>query len=83
MDFRIAFLSEYSKDEAQIQGRYGDIPNRSDAGVFTCKVRISLVWHQFQLGQDKVTGQGLGVACLVNFLDSLTGDQEKISQNDV
>ena len=46
----IAFLGEFSKDEAQIRRRYGDIPNRSDAGVF--KVRISLVWRQFQLKVD-------------------------------
>ena len=80
MDFRIAFLGEFSKDEAQIRRRYWDIPSRSDAGVF--KVKISLVWCQFPLEQDKVTGQWLGVACLVNFLDSLTGGRQKISQND-
>ena len=79
MDFRIAFFSEFSKDEAQIRQWYGFIPNRSDAGVF--KVRISMVWHQFPPEQDKVTGQQLGVACLVNFLDSLTGGREKFSQN--
>ena len=32
MVFRIAFLGELSKDEAQIRRRYEDIPNRSDAG---------------------------------------------------
>ena len=48
--FRIAFLSEFSKDQAHIRQRYGDIPNRSDAGVF--KVGISLVWRQFQLKVD-------------------------------
>ena len=73
------FFSEFSKDEAQIRKRYRFIPNRSDAGVF--KVRISMVWRQFPLEQDKVTGQQLGVACLVNFLDSLTGGREKFSQN--
>ena len=56
--------------EAQIEQRYGDIPNRSDAGVF--KVRISLVWPQFLLEQDKVSGRRVGVVCLVNFLDSPT-----------
>ena len=66
--------------EVKIQRRYGDIPNRSDAGVF--KVRISVVWRQFPLEQDEVTGRRLGAACLVNFLDSLTGGRENISQND-
>ena len=80
MDFRIAFLCEFLKDEAQIRWRYGDIPNRLDAGVF--KVRLSLVWPQFQLEQDEVTSRQLGVACLVNFLHPLTGGQEKISQKD-
>ena len=28
------------------------------------------VWRQFQLEQDEVSGQRLGAACLVNFLDS-------------
>ena len=46
------------------------------------KARISLVWRQFPLEQDEVTGRRVGVACLVNFLDSPTGSQEKISQND-
>ena len=50
MVFRIAFLGEFSKDEAQIRRKYGDIPNRSDAGVF--KVRSLLVWSQFQLKVD-------------------------------
>ena len=50
MVFRIAFLSEFSKDEAHIRQRYGDIPNRSDASVF--KVGISLVWRQFQFKVD-------------------------------
>ena len=40
-------------------------------------VRLLLVWRQLQLEQDEV----VGVACLVNFLDSLTGGREKISQN--
>ena len=57
--------------EAQIEQRYGDIPNRSDAGVF--KVRISLVWRQFLLEQDRVSGRRVGVVCLVNFLDSPSG----------
>ena len=34
MVFRIAFLGEFSKDDTQIRRRYGDIPNRLDAGVF-------------------------------------------------
>ena len=80
MDFRIAFLSEFSKDEAQIRRRYGDILNRPNAGVF--KVRISLVWRQSQLEQTEVTGRRPGVACLVNFPDSLTGGRDEISQND-
>ena len=50
MVFKMAFLGEFSKDEAQIWQRYGEILNRSDAGVF--KVRISLVWRQFQLKVD-------------------------------
>ena len=79
MDFRITYkvLGEFSKDEAQILQNYGDILNRSDAGVFN--VRMSLVWHQFQLGQDKVTGRWLSAACLVNFLDSLTLSAKKRS----
>ena len=77
MDFRIAFLGEFSKDEAQIRGRYGGIPNRSDAGVF--KVRITLVWRQFPLEQDEVTGRLLGVAALSIFL-TLTLAVEKRSR---
>ena len=46
MVFSITVLGKISKDEAQIRRRYGDIPNRSDADVF--KVRILLVWYQFQ-----------------------------------
>ena len=80
MDFRIAFLGEFSKDEAQIRRRYGDIPNRLDTGVF--KVRISLVWRQFQPAQDEVTSRRLGAGYLVNFLDCLTVGREKSSQND-
>ena len=72
VDFRIAFLGEFAKEDAQIWQRYGDIPNQSEAGVF--KVRISLVWHQFQLEQYKVTSRRLGIASLVNFLDSQSGD---------
>ena len=70
----------WSSNLAILWGYYGDIPNQSDAGVF--KVRISLVWHQFQLELDKVNGRRLGAACLVNFLDSLTVRREKTSQND-
>ena len=44
-------LSEFSKDEAQIWQTYGDIPNWLDACVF--KVRIPLVWRQFQLKVDQ------------------------------
>ena len=80
MDFRMAYPGEFLEDEAQIWRRYGDIANQLDAGVF--KVRISLVWHQFQLEQDEVTGQQFGAACLVNFLDSLTVGRKKIWQND-
>ena len=61
--------------EAQIQRRYEDIPNWSDAGVFN--VRISLVWRQFPLEHDEVTCRRLGVACLVNFRDSLIGGRER------
>ena len=60
MDFRIAFLGEFSKDQAQTRRRYGGIPNRSDGRVF--KVRISLVRRQFQLEQDEVIGRRLSVA---------------------
>ena len=59
MDFRIAILGEFSKDGAQIRRSYGHIPNQLDAGVF--KVRISLVWRQFQHEQDEVTSRRLGV----------------------
>ena len=69
---------EWWNDE--VQQRYEDIPNQSDASVIN--VRISLLWRQFPLEQDEVIGWWLGVACLVNFLDSLTGGREKISQND-
>ena len=72
MDFRIAFLCDFLKDEGQIQRRHGDIQNIQRMLLFF-KVRISLVWHQFELEQGKVTGQRLAVACLVNILDSLTG----------
>ena len=51
MVFRIAFLVEFSKDEAQIRERYGDNPNRPDAGE-NGEVRISLVWRQIQLEVD-------------------------------
>ena len=80
MDFRIAFLVDFSKNEAQIRRSYGDIPNRLGAGVF--KVRISLVWRQFQLEQDKVTSRWLAAAFLVILFDCLTIGREKISQND-
>ena len=80
MDFRIAFLGEFSKDEAQIRGRYGGIPNRSDAGVF--KVKITLVWRQFPLEPRRGHWPAARCCCLVNFLDSYTGGREKISQND-
>ena len=50
MVLRIAFLSEFWKMKLKIPQRYGDIPNQWDAGVF--KVRISLVWCQFQLKVD-------------------------------
>ena len=42
-------------------------------------------FHCFDVSsQDEVTGLQLGVACLmINFLDSLTGSREKISQNDL
>ena len=80
MHFRIAFLGEFSKDEAQIRRSFEEIPDRLDAGVF--KVRISLVWRQFQLEQDEVTNRWLGAAYLVNFLDCLTVGRERISQSD-
>ena len=69
--FRVTFLCEFSTDEVQIQQTYGGIPNRLHAGVF--KVTISLVWRSFQLEEDQVIGRQLSVACLVNFLHSLTG----------
>ena len=60
MNYSVAFLGEFSKNEAQNRRRYEDISNRSDAGIV--KVRISQ--------QDKVTGWRLSVACLVNFVVS-------------
>ena len=80
MDFRMAFLGEFWKDEAQIRWSCGDTPNWSDAGDF--KASISLVWRQFQLEQNEVTSRWLGAACLVNFHDCLIVFREKISQND-
>ena len=80
MDFRMAFLSEFSKDKAPIRWSYRNTPNWSDAGDL--KATISLVWRQFQLEQEEVTSRRLGAAWLVNFLDCLTVFREKISQND-
>ena len=79
MVFRITFLGEFSRDEAQIRRRYGDIPNRSDAGVF--KVRISLLWRQFQLKVDLVTRRRLIAAFLVSLVSSNRRGQIFISQN--
>ena len=74
LDFRIAFLGEFWKEEAHILRRYVDIPNQSDADVV--KETISLVWCQFQLPQDEATGWGLDVACLLN----LTGGDAAFDQ---
>ena len=54
--------------------------SQTDAGVF--QVRISLVWHQFQLEQDKITSRRVGAAYLNNFLDSLTVGPDQMLQND-
>ena len=52
IDFSIAFLGEFSKDEAHVRQRYGDVPNQSDSGVFS--VRISLVGVSSRDGLIKI-----------------------------
>ena len=64
MVVRIAFLGEFSKDEAQIRRRNRYIPNRSDADGF--KVRISLVWRQFQLVLGHVPAADFCLPCLLD-----------------
>ena len=60
---RIAFLGKVSKNEALIWHRHEEISSKSDAGVF--KVRILMVWYQFELELDKIMAAACQAACLV------------------